>query len=124
MNPQTEGSGLAALQKTFGVTALGFGDPVVGFNVLGAMACTLANLAPDDGRVIDRNGRAVRLGTSLLVHGGASAGRVLDEIISEVSRRQEKLTSTSRTYLGWWSKNKENPHVAQSERKGRMPPSI
>lgn len=123
MNPLNEASDLSALQKAFGVTALGFGDPVVGFNVLGAMACTLANVAPDDGTVIDRGGRAARLGTSLLVHGGASAGRVVDEVINEVSRRQEKLNSFFRRYLTRWTKNKEDPTSPSPSASVRMPPS-
>jgi hypothetical protein len=111
MNPQDEASELSALQDTFDVTALGSGDPVVGFNVLAAQACTLANLAPDDGTVIHKDGLVARLGTSLLVCGGASAGGVVDEIISEVIKRQANLTLHCQTYLGWRVENKENPNA-------------
>ena len=111
MNPQDEASALAALQETFDVTALGSGDPVVGFNVLAAMACTLANLAPDDGSVIHDDFVVARLGTSLLVHGGASAGGVIDEVISEVIKRQANLTDICQSYLGWRAKNQENPNA-------------
>jgi hypothetical protein len=84
---------LAALQKNFDVTALGSGDPIVGFNLLATMACTLAHLAPDDGAVVHPDGSPARLGTSLLVLGSASAGRVVDEVITEVSRMQNNLTT-------------------------------
>ena len=111
MNPQDEASELSALQDTFDVTALGSGDPVVGFNVLAAKACTLANMAPDDGSVIHEDALVARLGTSLLVCGGASAGGVVDEIISEVIKRQANLTLHCQTYLGWRVKNKDNPNA-------------
>ncbi len=111
MNPQDEASALSTLQDTFDVTALGSGDPVVGFNVLAAKACTLANLAPDDGSVIHDNCLVARLGTSLLVHGGASAGGVVDGIISEVITRQANLTLHCQTYLGLRVKNQDNPHA-------------
>jgi len=42
---------LTELQRTFGITALGSGDPIAGFNLLATLACTLAHLAPDNGTV-------------------------------------------------------------------------
>jgi hypothetical protein len=92
---------LAALQKSFDVTALGSGDPIVGFNLLATMACTLSHLAPDDGAVVHPDGSPARLGTSLLVLGSASSGRVVDEVISEVSRMQNNLTTHLQGYFGW-----------------------
>jgi len=92
---------LAALQKSFEVTALGSGDPIVGFNLLAIMACTLSHLAPDDGAVVHPDGSPARLGTSLLVLGSASSGRVVDEIISEVSRMQNNLTTHLQGYFRW-----------------------
>jgi hypothetical protein len=92
---------LAALQKNFDVTALGSGDPIVGFNLLATMACTLAHLAPDDAAVVHPDGSPARLGTSLLVLGSASAGRVVDEVITEVSRIQNNLTTHLQGYFGW-----------------------
>jgi hypothetical protein len=115
MNTQDEAAALSALQHTFDVTALGSGDPVVGFNLLAAQACTLANLAPDDGSVVHKDGRVARLGASLLVHGAASAGGVVDEIISEVSKRQANLTNRCQTYLGWRAKNNDNPNAFVSK---------
>lgn len=90
---------LTALQKMFPVTALGGGDPIVGFNLLASMACTLANLAPNDGTVVHPNGSPVRFGTSLLVLGSASVGRVVDEIITEVCRRQNNLITHLRSHF-------------------------
>lgn len=90
---------LTLLQKRFRVTALGGGDPIVGFNLLASMACTLANLAPDDGTVVHPDGSPARLGTSLLVFGSGSAGRVVDEVITEVCRRQNNLISHLRSYF-------------------------
>lgn len=111
MNPPDEAAALSALQHSFDVTALGSGDPVVGFNVLGAFACTLANLAPDDGSVTHKDGHVARLGTSLLVHGGGSAGQVVDEVISEVSKRQAKLMQLFQEYQKWRIENKGNPTI-------------
>ncbi|RYG95965.1 MAG: hypothetical protein EON58_13100, partial [Alphaproteobacteria bacterium] len=92
---------LALLQKNLDVIELGDGDPIAGFNLLASMACTLAHLAPDDGVVFHPDGSPARLGTSLLVLGGANAGRVVDEIVTEVSRRQNNLISHLEGYFGW-----------------------
>lgn len=111
-NPMDDAAELAALQKIFDVTGLGSGDPIVGFNLLATMACTLAHLAPDDGTVVYPDGSPARLGTSLLVFGSASSGRVVDEIITEVSRRQNNLISHLQGYFGWLDRIKENPGVS------------
>jgi hypothetical protein len=110
-NPIDDATELAALQKSLGVTALGSGDPIVGFNLLASMACTLAHLAPDDGTVVHPDGSPARLGTSLLVFGGASAGRVVDEIVTEVSRMQNNLIAHLQGYFEWVDRIKEKQSV-------------
>lgn len=100
---------LAGLQKNFGVNSLGNGDPIVGFNLLATMACTLAHLAPDNGTVLHPNGSPARLGTSLLILGSASSGRVVDEVITEVNRRQDNLISHLQEYFGWLDRIKDTP---------------
>eukprot|EP00903_Cladosiphon_okamuranus_P004179 g4177.t1 len=100
---------LATLQKNFGVTALGSGDPIVGFNLLATMACTLAHLAPDNGTVVHPNGSPARLGTSLLILGSASSGRVVDEIVTEAITRQNNLISHLQGYFGWLDRIRNTP---------------
>lgn len=100
---------LATLLDSLDVTALGSGDPIVGVNLLACMACTLANLAPDDGAVIHPDGSPARLGTSLLVMGSASTGRVVDEIITEANRRQNNLTTNLQGYFDWVEEIKAKP---------------
>jgi hypothetical protein len=108
-HPMDDAAELAALQKNFDVTALGCGEPIVGFNLLACMACTLAHLAPDDGTVVHPDGSPARLGTSLLVLGSAITGRVVDEIITEVNRRQNNLVSHLQGYFEWLDRIKESP---------------
>ena len=103
--PMDDAVELAALQKNLDVTALGSGDPIVGFNLLTTMACTLSHLAPDDGAVVHPDGSPARLGTSLLVLGSASSGRVVDEVITEVSPMQNNLTTHLQGYFGWIEEN-------------------
>lgn len=112
-NPMDAAAELAALQENFDVTGLGSGDPIVGFNLLASMACTLAHLAPDDGAVFHPDGSPARLGTSLLVIGGSSAGRVVDEIITEVNRRQNNLISHLQGYFEWLDRNKDKPDFSR-----------
>jgi hypothetical protein len=100
---------LTTLLRSLDVTALGSGDPAVGVNLLACMACTLANLAPDDGTVTHHDGTTARLGTSLWVMGSASTGRVVDEIITEVNRRQNNLSANTEDYLGWIREWKSKP---------------
>lgn len=100
---------LAKLSKGMDLTALGSGDPNVGFNLLACMACTLANLAPDDGTVTHPDGTTARLGTSLWVMGSASTGRVVDEIVTEVNRRQNNLSANTADYLDWIKNWKAKP---------------
>lgn len=109
MNDSVE---LAKLLKNLDVTALSNGDPIVGLNLLACMACTLAHIAPDDGAVFHKDGSPARLGTSLLVFGSASAGRVVDEIVTEVSRRQNNLISHLEGYFGWADRIKEKQSVS------------
>jgi hypothetical protein len=89
---------LTHLLTTFHATSLGEGDTNAGANVLAAMAVTLANLAPADGSVVLPDGKPARLGTSLLISGSGSCGRVGDEIITEVGRRQANLATRLRGY--------------------------
>lgn len=110
---------LARLMESLDVPAMGSGDPIAGVNLLACMACTLANLAPDDGSVVHPDGSRARLGTSLLVMGGASTGLVVDEIITEVSRLQNNLTANLEGYFDWVEEMKARPgHPTE-----RPPPS-
>ena len=75
MHPE-EQNDLKTILEAFGAEELGNGNPIVGANALAAMACVLADLAPADGTLRTKDGRQPRLGTSLLVSGGASVGRL------------------------------------------------
>lgn len=100
---------LIQLQKNFCVSHLGGGDATVGFNVLTSMACTLANLMPADGLVVYPDKTKVRLGTSLLVLGSASAGNIVDQVISEVIQRQNNLSLHLENYFQWLEEDKRIP---------------
>jgi len=104
---------LTPLIKGFQVAALGGGDPTAGCNLLAAMACTLANLAPDDGSIVHPDGSPARLGTSLLIHGSATSGWAVDEIIAEISRRQDNLLQHLQSYLTANKKWKARPHYVE-----------
>lgn len=90
---------LADLLTSFDVFDLGHADTIVGCNLLAAMACTLANLAPDEGVMIEGQASPARVGTSLLVFGSGSSGRVVDEIVDEVCRKQNNLGEHLNRYL-------------------------
>jgi hypothetical protein len=107
-----EQTDLHSLLNIFNVAGLGQGDPIVGTNLLASMACTLANLAPTDSTVVNRDGSPARLGTSLLVSGSASAGRVVDEVITEVSRCQSNLAANLQSYLNHLEEQKKKIGVA------------
>ena len=98
--PHTDQNDLQELLTDFNAAALGRGDPAAGANLLAAMACTLANLAPADGTVFTRDGRPARLGASLLVTGSASTGLLVDEVIAEVGRCQSNIAAHLRHYIG------------------------
>ena len=98
---------LQSLFNIFNVAGLGQGDPIVGTNLLASMAVTLADLAPADGTVVTRDGKPAHLGTSLLVSGSASAGRVVDEVITEVGRCQSNLAANLQSYLDHLEEQKE-----------------
>lgn len=115
---------LAALQRNLGVTDLGNGDPVVGFNLLATMACTLAHLAPDDGSVIHRDGSPARLGTSILVMGSGSSGRIVDEIIAEIGRRQNNVVSHIESYFKWNEAARSNKEISRLDFKKEMDSSV
>lgn len=104
---------LTPLLKNFQVAALGGGDPTAGCNLLAAMACTLANLAPDDGSIVHPDSSPARLGTSLLIHGSATSGRVVDEIITELSRKQDNLLQHMQSYLTATRKWKARPRYVE-----------
>jgi hypothetical protein len=104
-----EATALQQLLTNFQVEALGHGDANEGANVLAAMATTIANLAPTDANVQTPDGRPARLGVNLLVSGSASAAAVLDEIITEVGRRQSNLASNLSDYLEWIKEQSEKP---------------
>lgn len=92
---------LAKLLEHFDVTSLGDGDPTAGFNLLACMACTLAQLAPDNGMMVHKDGSYARLGTSLMVLGSASSGRVVDEIVTELNHIQNNLATNVESYFDW-----------------------
>lgn len=97
MHPE-EQNDLKTILEAFGAEELGNGNPIVGANALAAMACVLADLAPADGTLRTKDGRQPRLGTSLLVSGGASVGKITDEILAEVLLRQDNLRAHLRRY--------------------------
>jgi hypothetical protein len=105
---------LTPLLKKFQVAALGGGDPTAGCNLLAAMACTLANLAPDDGSIVHPDNSPARLGTSLLVHGSATCGQVVDEIITGLCRKQDHLIQHLQGYFTATRKWKARPHYVES----------
>jgi hypothetical protein len=70
----------------------------IGINILASMAGVLADLAPDDGTILTRNNRPARLGVNLIISGSASPGRVVDEVITEVGRRQHNFAANLRHY--------------------------
>jgi hypothetical protein len=104
---------LTPLLRNFQVAALGGGDPTAGCNLLAAMACTLANLAPDDGSIVHPDSSPARLGTSLLVHGPTTSGQAVDEIITEICRKQENLLQHLQSYLTANKKWKAQPHYVE-----------
>jgi hypothetical protein len=105
---------LTPLLKHFQVAALGGGDPTAGCNLLATMACTLANLAPDDGSIVHPDNSPARLGTSLLIHGSATSGWVVDEIITELCHKQDNLIQHLQSYLTANKKWKAQPHYIES----------
>lgn len=111
--PMIASDELTPLLKNFQVAALGGGDPTAGCNLLAAMACTLANLAPDGGSLVHPDGSPARLGTNLLIHGSATSGRVVDEIITELSRKQDNLLQHMQSYLTASKKWKARPHYVE-----------
>lgn len=100
---------LATLLKNFDVTALGDGDPTAGFNLLVSMACTIAQIAPDDGTVVHADGSRARLSTSLMIVGSASSGRVVDEIVTELNRLQNNLATNLEGFLDRMKEAKAAP---------------
>ena len=98
---QTEFPNLQKLLSTFEVSGLGEGDINSGANLLAAMSVALANIAPTGNSVCHPDGTPARLGTSLLISGALSSGRIIDEVITEVGRRQSNLTKHLRKYSEW-----------------------
>ena len=60
------------------------------------------------------DGTPARLGTSLLISGALSSGRIIDEVITEVGRRQSNLVKHLRKYSEWIA--------AQASKPGASPP--
>jgi len=106
---QDETEALRKFFATFQVEALGQGDANVGANVLTSMLGVLANLAPTDGTVVTTDGRPARLGVNLLISGSASSGQVLDEVITEVGRRQHNFAENLSRYLDGIREQSEKP---------------
>ncbi len=107
-----ESADLAAILEHFDVLTLGDGDPIIGINVLAGMACTLANLIQDNEVVRMADGSPARLGTSLLITGSASTGKVVDEIITEVTQRQNNFSANLQAYTDWIEEIKGKPNAS------------
>ena len=84
------------LLTTFNVKALGEGDPVAGANLLTAMACSLANIAPQGSGLVTKDGATIKAGTSLLFTGSHSASLVTDSVLVELGRKQNNFNSILR----------------------------
>ena len=87
MNKTTESAELQNLLTNFHAASLGEGAPNAGTNLLAAMAVTLANVAPDT---------PARVGTNLLVTGARSAGRLVEEVVTEVGQRWPRSAGAPR----------------------------
>jgi hypothetical protein len=105
---QKETEALHDLFTTFQVEALGQGDANLGANVLASMLGVLANLAPTDRTILTRDHRPARLGVNLLISGSASSGQVLDEVITEVGRRQRNFAANLDLYVDGIKEQSEN----------------
>jgi len=79
---------LEELLTTFDVVDLGDGDTIVGANTLATMCCVLAGVARPESGILTKEGRTQRIGTSLLISGSASVGRIADEVLLELGHRQ------------------------------------
>lgn len=107
--PQEEALALREFFTCFQVEDLGQGDANVGANLLAGMAGVLANLAPTDGTILSDDKRPARLGINLLISGSASSGRVIDEVITEVGRRQNNFSENIRQYLDCVEEQRAKP---------------
>ena len=90
MSPNEE-KNLAHLMGVYGVTDLGEGDPVVGANLLAAMAITLGDLARRGSGIKVGHNRVIPVGCNLLVCGARSTQLVVDEITTMVARAQSNI---------------------------------
>lgn len=95
---------------TFNVTELGDGNLLTGINTLAAMCCTLATVARPGSGIGTADGRFFRIGTSLLVSGAASAGRVTDEVLCEVGLRQNNYTKHLQRHQQFKEQSKQSPY--------------
>ena len=99
MNDQ-EQTDLRTVLATFNATSLGQGDANTGTNVLAAMACTLANVSPPGCGIGSPGLGRIRAGGSLLASGGYSSSLVTDNIVTELTIRQNNLTAQLRRLIG------------------------
>ncbi len=84
---------LTEFLKPFPIADLGQGDPVVGCNLLTAMAVTLADLAPDDGSVHDAKNLPVRLGPACWSPDPRAPATWRTRCSPKCSRRQNNLNA-------------------------------
>jgi len=84
------------LLTTFDATSLGEGDSTAGANLLTAMACSLANIAPPGSGLVTKDGATIKVGSSLLVTGSHSASLVTDSVLVELGRKQNNFNSILR----------------------------
>ena len=101
---------LTSLRATFDACGLGDGDPVIGTNVLVAMAVTLANVSRTGSGIATPGSGRLRAGGSLLTSGGNTSSLVRDKVIEELAIRQNNLLSQLRRLL--------SDKIADAKRQG------
>lgn len=106
---KNESKDLRRLLTSFNARALGEGDEVAGTNLLATMAGVLADLAPTDGTIVTKEGKPARLGLNLLVTGPVVTGLVVDEVLTEVGRRQSNLWQHLLRYAKLIETQKQKP---------------
>jgi hypothetical protein len=91
---------------TFDITE--FGDPVAGVNTMAAICGVLAGVSRAGSGIRTFQDRHLRIGTSFLVSGSASVGRVVDEVLLEVGLRQNHFARHLHRDLQWTEHLKRN----------------
>jgi len=110
---------------------LGEGDVIAGANTLAAMAISLANIQRPGSGLIDRGGRRISVGTSLMISGSLSSSLVSERVLtglaacqSNLASRLDRMDSTT-----WPSAFREDPADEMDDRifqqlcQSRTPPA-